>query len=615
MTIYKSLLPPVENLPETSLFSFLLPPNDPDASHVAFIDAPSGRRVTRGELALQARKLAYGLRLSLSDAPSHSKPAAKSKDPGLNVPLDSVVLIFSGNSTLVPLAILGCIAAGIRVSMASSSLTPSELAYQIQDSAPSHIFVQPELLEVVLSALSLSGVQEKDVRKRVLLLAQPSVEGPVTANIKDEKLKKKSEELFNVDDILVENKAFQPEAFEGKDAHKTVMLFYSSGTTGLPKGVEITHFNLTSMCLQLAASPLLDVPPPSPSASRFQRAAPTDICLGVMPHYHVYGAIMLLFHPLITRLTSLILPKFDPLLYLQSITRYEPVYLYIAPPVAVFLANHPAVEAKGVKMGSVRSVGSSAASLAEGVNLRLRERLDKIRGASGLKGKVHVAQGFGATEMSPAVFLTPFGQDHKPTSSGVLLPNIEARIIDLDGNDVKEGEPGELILRGPNQMKGYLNKPEATASTIRDGWLYTGDIVRRDEDGFYYIVDRIKELIKYKGFQISPVELENLLLTHPQVLDAAVVGIRDIESGNELPRAYVVPRDPALVKSGPGPAVGFTPDLATYVKERASHYKQLRGGVFTIQAIPKSAAGKILRRELRAIAEADAGKDKAKAKL
>lgn len=226
MTIYKSLLPPVENLPETSLFSFLLPANDPDADHVAFIDAPSGRRITRGELALQARKLAYGLRLSLSDAHSYLNPTTKRKGPGLNVPRDSVVLIFSGNSPLVPLAILGCIAAGLRVSMASSSLTPSELAYQIADSAPSHIFVQPELLEVVLSALSLGGVQEKDVRKRVLLLAQPSIEGPL--QLKDES----AAGLFNVDDILVENKVFQPEAFEGKDAHKTVMLFYSSGTTG-----------------------------------------------------------------------------------------------------------------------------------------------------------------------------------------------------------------------------------------------------------------------------------------------------------------------------------------------------------------------------------------------
>lgn len=235
MTIYKSLLPPVENLPETSLFSFLLPTNDPDAEHVAFIDAPSGRRITRSELALQARKLAYGLRLSLSDAPSY---LTQRKGPGLNVPRDSVVLIFSGNSPLVPLAILGCIAAGLRVSMASSSLTPSELAYQIADSAPSHIFVQPELLEVVLSALSLGGVQEKDVRKRVLLLAQPSIEGP----LKDEK----AAGLFNVDDILVENKVFQPEAFEGKDAHKTVMLFYSSGTTGAFKlfATHSPHRNL-----------------------------------------------------------------------------------------------------------------------------------------------------------------------------------------------------------------------------------------------------------------------------------------------------------------------------------------------------------------------------------
>jgi len=194
--------------------------------------------------------------------------------------------------------------------------------------------------------------------------------------------------------------------------------------------------------------------------------------------------------------------------------------------------------------------------------------------------------------------MTPYRQDHKPAASGILLPNIEARIVNDKGDDVPEGQPGELLVRGPNLMKGYYKNPTATRKTIQNGWLHTGDIVIRDGDGYYFIVDRIKELIKYKGYQVSPVEVENILLAHPQVLDAAVVGVKDVKTNNELPRAYIVPRDSALFE----PGAKFTPDINAFVKERASHYKQLRGGVTLIKAIPKSPAGKVLRRELRALA-------------
>jgi len=208
-----------------------------------------------------------------------------------------------------------------------------------------------------------------------------------------------------------------------------------------------------------------------------------------------------------------------------------------------------------------------------------------------------ISQVFGITELSPAVTETPYHRDDKPSSVGKLLSNLEARFVDDDGNDVPPGEPGEFWVRGPTVMKGYANKPHATRAAITpDGWFKTGDIARRDEEGFIYIVDRKKELIKYKGYGIAPAEIENVLSSHPSVRDCAVIGISVSESGDELPRAYIVPRDQSVLDIPPKVLVT---ELQQWVKERLAPYKQLRGGVVFVQEIPRSLAGKILRRHLR----------------
>jgi hypothetical protein len=209
-------------------------------------------------------------------------------------------------------------------------------------------------------------------------------------------------------------------------------------------------------------------------------------------------------------------------------------------------------------------------------------------------------QGYGLTETSPVTHILPL-QDavRKIGSVGVLLPNTEARLVDESGQDVAPGEPGEVWIRGGIVMKGYLNRPEATADTITsDGWLKSGDVAVRDNEGFFTIVDRKKELIKYKGFQVPPAELEAILLTHPRVADAAVIGVYSASQATELPRAYLVPAA-SQSSSGAMDRALLGAEVAEWLKKHVAPHKYLRGGVIIVDTIPKSPSGKILRRELR----------------
>ncbi|HEX5096196.1 MAG TPA: AMP-binding protein, partial [Acidimicrobiia bacterium] len=249
---------------------------------------------------------------------------------------------------------------------------------------------------------------------------------------------------------------------------------------------------------------------------------------------------------------------------------------FIAPPVAVALAKHPIVD--NYDLSSLEQIFSGAAPLSAELALEVGKRLG-----------CEVVQGYGMTELSPVSHLTPKGQ-FKPGSVGVTAPNTETMIVDpATQGPLGIDADGEVWVRGPQVMAGYLNNPKATADTIdRDGWLHTGDIGHIDEDGHLYIVDRLKELIKYKGFQVAPAELEALLLTHPSVADAAVIGRPD-EACGEIPIAFVVLKPDQTCTED---------DIKTFVAGQVATYKQLRE-VHFIDAVPKSASGKILRRVLR----------------
>jgi len=348
----------------------------------------------------------------------------------------------------------------------------------------------------------------------------------------------------------------RPDAFD--PATELAVLPYSSGTTGRAKGVMLTHRCLVANLAQFV--------PMWPYGAE-------DVVCAVVPMFHIYGMNVIMNAALASGSTIVTLPRFSVGDYLGAVERFGVTRLHLAPPMVLQLVNAP--EADRFDHSTVRWAVSGAAPLDAELATRFEQRFG-----------VPVAQGYGMTEASPGTHCIPErDQDKAPTGSvGWLMPNTECRLVDPSGED--DPTEGEIWVRGPQVMVGYLNNPGATAETLtEDGWLRTGDVGRLDGDVFY-VVDRVKELIKYKGYQVAPAELEALLLTHPGVADAAVVPLRDEEAG-EVPKAFVV-------------AVGEldTDELMAWVAERVAPYKRIRA-VECIQSIPKSPSGKILRRLLR----------------
>lgn len=388
----------------------------------------------------------------------------------------------------------------------------------------------------------------------------------------------------SISDLLAASAPGVAERFDGVRAHETAIMCYSSGTTGLAKGVETTHHNLTSELQAL-------------NAGSRQLVSGQDVILGVLPFSHIYGLGMNFLQPAAMGCPVVVLPKFQEVPALAAIEKYRITHALIVPPIVVTLLNSPNV----VKfdLSSLGTVVSGAAPLGGDI----ADAFAKL-----IPGVV-MLQAYGNTETSPVV-MTAHASEFASTpgsvaTCGKLLPTYQARIVrPEDGVDVGVGARGELWVRGPTVMKGYLNNPEATAkAVVNGGWYRTGDVVVRDEAGWYEVVDRVKELIKYKGFQVPPAELEALLLQHPEVVDAGVIGIYDAAQATELPRAYVVPRDGEV---GGRTAQALSKHVGEWVAARVANHKKLRGGVRIISAIPKSAAGKILRKELRLLAEAPA---------
>jgi acyl-CoA synthetase (AMP-forming)/AMP-acid ligase II len=285
--------------------------------------------------------------------------------------------------------------------------------------------------------------------------------------------------------------------------------------------------------------------------------------------------------PLRQGATVVVLPRFELDVFLAAIEKHRITALYVAPPIVLALAKHPAVD--GYDLSSVRYVISAAAPLDAELAEACRARL----------GVPSVGQAYGMTELSPGTHVVPpTAEDAPPGTVGKLIAGTEMRIVALDdpGKDLGAGEAGEILIRGPQVMKGYLGRPDATDAMVdAEGWLHTGDVGRVDEDGWLFVVDRVKELIKYKGYQVAPAELEALLLTHPAIADAAVIGVPD-ENGNEVPAAFVVPQA--------GAAGLDAAEVTAFVAERVAPYKRVRRVTF-VDAVPRAVSGKILRRELR----------------
>jgi len=297
--------------------------------------------------------------------------------------------------------------------------------------------------------------------------------------------------------------------------------------------------------------------------------------LGVMPFYHIYGMTVIMNLALHAGATVVTMPKFELEAFLRVMQDYKVARAYVAPPIVVALAKHPLVDQ--FDLSSVTLVFSGAAPLDEG-----------LAQACGTRLNCKVNQGYGMTEASPATHLVSDDIDWKKVGSiGPVVAATECKVVDITtGKELGPETDGEILVRGPQVMKGYLNNPTATAQILdEDGWLHTGDIGHADADGDFYVVDRLKELIKYKGYQVPPAELEAILLTHPAVADAAVIASPDEDAG-EVPKAFVVLKAPATPE-----------ELMQFVAQRVAPHKKIRL-VETIDEIPKSASGKILRRKL-----------------
>lgn len=512
--IYRSPLPPPE-IPDVTLTEHVIGRARGYGAAPALIDGQTGQRLTYAELASAVPDAAGGL-------------AQLGVGPG------TVVGLMSHNQPWFAVALHAAIAAGAAVTPLNPVLTVAEAARQLTAAQASVLIASEAAAARAAEAAAAAGIRQ------VLVLGEHPAGRPFATLL---------------------GTGAPPPRPDIDPATATAVLPFSSGTTGTPKGVRLTHRNLVANLEQTRAGWPITA---------------DDVLAAVLPFFHIYGFTIILNSGLLAGATVVTLPRFEVGSYLRALAEYRVTRAYFAPPMVLALAN--AAEAAGYDLTSLRYALCGAAPLDVDITRRAEARLGCL-----------IRQGYGMTEASPGTHQV-FDEDFAAVpagSVGKLSAGTEARLVAPGTDeDVAPGEPGELLIRGPQVMAGYLNDPAATAAAITGGWLHTGDVARVDAGGVFWITDRLKELIKYKGYQVAPAELEAVLLTHPRVLDAAVVGVPHAEGG-EAPKAYVVAGGP--LDAG---------ELMTWVAQRVAPYKKVRAVEFVTE-IPKSPSGKILRRVLR----------------
>jgi acyl-CoA synthetase (AMP-forming)/AMP-acid ligase II len=444
-----------------------------------------------------------------------------------------VLAILSPNLPEYPIAFHGVAAAGGINTTLNPLYTADEIAFQLRDSGARFLLTVPPLIEKAQEAARKSGIEE------IFVFGDADGATPFGS-------------------LLADGAAPLPAISPAEDL---VALPYSSGTTGSSKGVMLTHRNLVANLVQ---------------SSAVFRVREEERIIAVLPFFHIYGMMVIMNQSLSQGATVITMPRFDLELFLQAIQDHAITRLYVVPPIVVALAKHPAVDR--YDLSKVKIVFCGAAPLDAETAKLCGERID-----------CRVSQGYGLTETSPVSHAVPDdAPEVVPGSVGPSVPNTDCKVVDIFTHvELGRNEDGEIWIRGPQVMRGYLNNAEATRDSIdADGFFHTGDIGHIDDRNEYFIVDRLKELIKYKGFQVPPAELEAHLLSHPKVSDAAVIGVLN-EEGEEIPKGFVVLRQPVAPE-----------EIMAFVAERVAPYKKIRR-LDIVDEIPKSASGKILRRVLR----------------
>ncbi|KAI5638898.1 AMP-binding enzyme domain-containing protein [Phthorimaea operculella] len=501
-----------------------------------------------------------------------------------------IVCVMMPNSPEYVIATLGTIESGAVMTTVNPIYTPHEVLKQLNQANPKVIIASNETVDVIKQALKLAKIELPIIIARTPGKDLP----PGTIDF----LELAKENHVNLD-------VLKHVATKSEDV---VLLPYSSGTTGLPKGVELTHRNIVVNCLQQDDEIL--------KLYQDTTASHQDSVIAVLPFYHIYGLVIVMLHKLSVGAKIVTVPKFDPKTFPSTLQEHRINLLYVAPPLVLFLGKDPSV--KKEHLTSARSLMSGAAPL---------HKEDIHRALDKMPPNASVVQLYGMTETSPLATAnlpnnTSYTSAGYPipnteikvvdaeskslgpneniatanlpnntsyTSAGYPISNTEIKVVDAESKSLGPNEVGELWIRGPQVMKGYRNNPEATKNTItEDGWLKSGDMAFLEENGTVSIVDRLKELIKVKGFQVPPAELESLLKEHPAVLDAGVVGIPDERAG-EVPKAFVV------LKAG---HKTDSEELKEFIHERVAAYKRIKEIVF-LDALPKNPSGKLLRRVLK----------------
>ncbi|XP_010536451.1 PREDICTED: 4-coumarate--CoA ligase-like 5 [Tarenaya hassleriana] len=493
----------------------------------ALIDAATGRNLSFSELWRSVESVAS----CLSD---------------MGIRKGDVVLLLSPNSILFPVVCLSVMSLGAVITTTNPLNTSGEISKQISDSNPVIAFTTVDLLPKIAADLPIVIMDEEE---RVGPMRGARIAGRLVE--------------------MMEKRPNERRVRERVDQDDTASLLYSSGTTGASKGVVSSHRNLISMVQTVVQRFGSDSG--GHGEQRF-------IC--TVPMFHIYGLAAFATGLLAYGSTIIVLSKFDMHEMMSAIGKYRATYLPLVPPILVAMINGADQIKRKYDLSSLHSILCGGAPLSKEVIEGFVEKYPTVK----------ILQGYGLTESTAIGASTDtLDESRRYGTAGLLSPSMEAKIVDPgSGRVLGLNQTGELWLKGPSIMKGYFRNEEATSSTLdSEGWLRTGDLCYFDEDGFIFVVDRLKELIKYKGYQVPPAELEALLLTHPEIVDAAVIPFPDEEVG-QFPMAYVV-RKPGSNLSGN--------NLMEFVSKQVAPYKRIRKVAF-VSSVPKNPSGKILRKDL-----------------
>nr|XP_022918339.1 4-coumarate--CoA ligase-like isoform X1 [Onthophagus taurus] len=493
-----------------------------------------------------------GRKYTFDDLRKKSENLAFTLQNNLKLQRGDTVALLLPNVPEYPICIYGMILSGLRMTTINPTYTAEEIARQLEDSESKVIITLNDYYKTCIQAIDL-------IKKRLDVFIIKTSNGE---SIPDK--------TIDFHDFINCKNEFKEPNLKNEDV---VFLPYSSGTTGLPKGVMITAKNLMSVMSQVDTN---DVRFYVPTTETHQ-----DVIPQILPMFHIYGYAICTISTLQSGVKLVTIPKFASEFYLECLDKHKPTILGLVPPLVLFLHSHPAVKPK--HFDKLRIITSGAAPLGKSDEDKFREKVGK---------PVNIMQGYGLTETSGLALSTPSSKEGKyPGTMGHPIPNCTVKVVNPEDKTLKHLNPnevGELLIKGPQVMKSYHKRPEENKNSFVNGWFRTGDLVRYDENKMFYIVDRIKELIKVKGLQVAPAELEEVIRGFPDVAEAGVIGIPHKFSG-EVPRAYVVPKV--------GRKINLI-ELEEYVRKKVAPHKKLAGGIAVIDSIPKTASGKILKKQL-----------------